>query len=237
MVNLMQPVHSPSVNTNQLPQTNIAYAQSNLYKTLQANHVETDVEQNIVTHIDSIHKNLKIIHENFEDIKSSLTRSLETIEPNSQTKNNKSETPNKNDQFNKKLLGWICFVGAVGFVPWVVGDFYFSKNHLNCHIDSSPSLPDYFTMTGIVELVFILLFLMIYGFGGFTRNSYKQTHSVGFFCYTINFVFGLNGIDLFLNHLESFATCGQFITRYFVAQSIKNIVYFFIFFTGFIKHE
>ncbi len=233
----MQPVHSPSVNTNQLPQTNLAYAQSNLYETLKANHSGTDIEQNIVTHIDSIHKNLNIIHENFDNIKHSLTRSHETIQPNPQTENNNLQTTKKQDQFNKKLLCWICFVGAVGFVPWVVCDFYFAKNHLSCNINPSSLLSDYFTMTGIVELVFILLFLMIYGFGGFTRNSYKQTHSVGFFCYTINFVFGLNGIDLFLNHLKSFATCGQFITRYFLARSIKNIIYFFIFFTSFTERQ
>ncbi len=233
----MHPVYSSSVNTNHLPQTNLAYAQSNLYETLKSNHSVTDIEQNIVSHIDDIHKNLNIIHENFDNIKHSLSRSLETIEPNSQTKNNKLETPNKNDQFNKKLLGWICFVGAVGFVPWVVCDFYFAKNHLSCNINPSSLLSDYFTMTGIVELVYILLFLMIYGFGGFTRNSYKQTHAVGFFCNVINCVFGINGIDLFLNNLKSFATCGQFITRYFLARSIKNIVYFFIFFTSFTERQ
>lgn len=231
----MQSVHSPSVNTNQLPQTNIAYAQSNLYETLKANHANSDIEQNIIEHIDSIRINVNMINENFNDIKSSLESSLVAIEPNAQL-HQQTTLPAavQNDQFNKELLRRVCFVGFVGFVPWIVGDFYFSKNHASCHVHP---LSDYFTMTGILGLVFITLSIMIYGFGGFTRKSYEHTYSVGFFCYIINFVFGMFGIGLFLDNLKSFSTCGQFITRYFLARSIQNICYFFIFFTSFIEFK
>ncbi len=231
----MQSVNSASVNTNQLPHTNLAYAQSNLYKTLQANHAETDIEQNIISHIDSIRENVNMINENFNDIKSSLESSLETIEPNARP-HQQTDSENQ-DQLNNKLFRRVCFVGVVGFVPWIVCDFYFSKNHSNCHVNSSPPLSDYFTMNGIISLIFITLSFMIYGFGGFTRNSYEYTHFVSFFCYIISFACGMVGIGLFLDNLKSFATCGQFITRYLLARSIQNICYFFIYFTSIIEFK
>lgn len=208
--------------------TDIDYHQAN-----NPLHENADIENNI----NKIYEYIDKIDQNFDDIKNSLAQSLETIEPKSQLhQQTKSPSVTKHDQYNKKLLRRVCFVGSIGFVPWVVCDFYFAKNHANCKI-GSPLLLNYFTMTGIMSLIFITLFYMIYGFGGFTRKSYDQAQSVGFFCYTISFVFGIFGIGSFLDNIKSFATCGQFITKYFLARSIQNICYFFIFFTSFIKWE
>lgn len=227
----MQSVNSPSINANPVPQTNITYAQSNLYKTLQANHAGSDIEQNIVTHIDSIYKSINKIDENFNEIKSSLESSLAVIEPKTRIENKS----NNNDKFDKELLINVIIAGAIGYLPWVIGDFYFAENYSSCQINSSSSLSKYLNNTGILGLGFIILFSLVYLFGGLTRKSYNQTEAVKMFYYVFCLSFGINGIGFFLNNLKEFSKCAHQMSKYFVSRSIANICYPLMYFTSLMK--
>jgi hypothetical protein len=236
----MQSENNSLTNSNQLHQINLDYSQSNLYETLKANHADQtnpNSEQNIVYYLDTIHKNLNKIEENFHDIESSIKSSLAIVEPNNTQNKNKANSNTKNVQFNKKLLYNVGIFGSIVYLPWVIGNFYFANNSSSCQLNTNPSfsLSGYLKINGILSVVFIVGFSLIFIFGGCTRESYNQASYVKIIYHIFSMMYGMGGIDIFLNHLKEFSTCSHSITTYFVASVIAHICYFCIYFSHLIE--